>query len=373
MALLVVLSVGVLGYVRYRYGGGETFPDRTSDPEHGFDELEVVATTDYPPGNVAVAPDGRVFVTLHPDGRPSTKVALIEDGQLVPWPNEEMQRPAPEGIWFHTPLSLRIDRQNRLWVLDFAEHGTGQPKLLAFDLDSRELVHRFDVPREFAGAGSHLNDFQVHPDGDRIYIADASVFAQTPALLVYDIELRRMRRLLDSDVSVRAENFVITVEGQPQVVFGLFAVRPGVDSIALDRRGEWLYFAAMTASRFYRVRTRDLDDTTMSRDELSARVEALEPKTVSDGIAIDDEDRLYVSDPEHSAIVTREPDGTLRTLFRDPRLRWPDGFGFGPDGWLYVTCSALQHVLMKNPAEIAVHRPFHVYRFRSGATATPGH
>ena len=67
------------------------------------------------------------------------------------------------------------------------------------------------------------------------------------------------------------------------------------------------------------------------------------------------------------------PDGRLQTLVQSERLRWPDGFSFGPDGWLYVSCSSLQHVIGRPPSTIAAHAPYHVFRLRPGATAAAGH
>jgi sugar lactone lactonase YvrE len=82
---------------------------------------------------------------------------------------------------------------------------------------------------------------------------------------------------------------------------------------------------------------------------------------------------VYLSDPDQSAIVVLEPDGSLRTLLKDPKLRWPDGFSFGPDGWLYVTCSALHHVIMKSGAHVRSHAPYQIFRFRPGPGGVPGH
>jgi hypothetical protein len=60
-------------------------------------------------------------------------------------------------------------------------------------------------------------------------------------------------------------------------------------------------------------------------------------------------------------------------VVKDPMLRWPDGLSFGPDGWLYLTCSSLQHVLFVSGATMRAHAPYQIYRFRPGATAPAGH
>jgi sugar lactone lactonase YvrE len=94
---------------------------------------------------------------------------------------------------------------------------------------------------------------------------------------------------------------------------------------------------------------------------------------MSDGLSSDAAGALYLTDPEHSALVRLGADGRLATLLRDPRLRWPDGLSFGPDGWLYVTCSALHQVIGRTPGQVRSSAPFHVFRFRPGAEAPAGH
>ena len=115
----VFVVVALLAAVRILLGGGDRLPDLTSTPIFEGSVLETVAELDYPPGNIAVSEHGRVFFTLHPDGKPPVKVVELVDGKPVPYPNAEYQdeRSAGEGIpYFQTILSLRIDRQNRLWV-----------------------------------------------------------------------------------------------------------------------------------------------------------------------------------------------------------------------------------------------------------------
>src|SRR5436190_18093969 len=120
VGLLLVVAVLLL-VVRIFFGGGERLDDRTTAPAIPASAVEQVAALDYPPGNIAVSATGRVFLTLHPDGKPPLKVVELVDGRPVPFPDEAFQHPAYGTPHFATPLSMRIDRQNRLWVLDHAD------------------------------------------------------------------------------------------------------------------------------------------------------------------------------------------------------------------------------------------------------------
>lgn len=373
LILILVAAVVLAITLRVRYGGGEDFPDRTTAPVFPATVLEKVVDLDTPPGNIAVSADGRVFVSLHPEARPEIKVAEIVNRRVQPYPNLSFQNDPSNPRRFRSVLSLRIDRMNRLWTLDNADHGIAPGRLLAFDLGTGEVVHEYEFPREIAGLGSHLNDFQVSPDGRHIFIADASFFAKTPAVIVYDVEAGKARRLLEEHESVTAEHYVPVVQGRRMVALGLVTIRPGVDSIALDHRGEWLYIAPVTNNYMYRVRAQDLLDDSLSAAALELEVENFALKTMSDGITMDAEDNIYISDPEHSAIVQLDAQRQLKTLVKDPKLRWPDGFSFGPNGWLYVTCSSLQQVIGLPPSSVKENAPYQVYRFRPGPPGMPGH
>jgi len=368
IALVLVLAVTI----RALFGGGQRLEDRTGTPVLPASALELVVNLDYPPGNVAVSKTGRVFFTLHPDGRPPAKVLELVDGKPVPYPNDTFQHPAAGTANFRSILSLRIDQQGRLWTLDYADYGQGQPRLLAFDLSTNTLVHQYDFPSSIAGFLSMLNDLQVDPTGEKIYIAEASPIKQTPALIVYDTVKKASRRLLQGHPSVAAGPFITQAPGRDMIVYGLYALRIGIDSIALDKRGEWLYYGSVNGDRLYRIATRDVNDETLTPAALAARVQDFAAKTLSDGLTMDLADNVFLSDMEHSAILTLGPDRTLTTLLKDPRLRWPDGFSFAPEGWLYVTCSSLQHVLFVSTAHMQTHAPYQIFRFKPGTAGVPG-
>lgn len=373
--LLIALVLSVLAAVlELRYGGGSEFPNRSGAPRLHPGALEIVAKLPTPPGNIAVSADGRLFVSLHPEARPATKLIEIVEGKALAYPNEQFLDCKIEPRCFRDLLGIRIDRQNRLWTLDNGMHGIFPGRLLAFDLSSGAVVQDYEFPREIAGLGSHLNDLQVTADGLHVLIADASFFGKKPALIVFDVLKRQSRRLLTDHPSVRAEDFTPTAGGRHMEILGLVSIRPGVDSIVLDRANEWLYFAPITNLNLYRARVGDLLNPHLSAAELAGKVEVFAPKTMSDGLSSDDAGNIYLSDMEHSAIVMLKPDRSLETLVKDERLlRWPDGFSFGPDGWLYVSCSALQDVLGRLPGQIRDAAPYYVVRLKAPAAGTPGH
>ena len=366
---LITLIAVLLLVLKLRYGGGRTdFPDRSGPPTLPESALEVVAELPTPPGNIAVSADGRVFVSLHPEAKPSQTLMELVAGQAQPWPSAAAQSQ------FTDVLGIRIDAQQRLWTLDNGGHGAKPVKLTAFDVTSGKRVREIVFDRALASLGSHYNDLQVSADGGTIYIADASFFGLKPALVVVDVVSGRARRLLERHVSVTPEKYIPVVQGRRMEAFGLVAIRPGVDSIALSRDDQWLYYAPITSEHLYRIRTADLRNEALGPEQLAGQVETLAPKTMSDGISSDDQGRIYLSDLEHSAIVRYAPDtGAMETLIKTEKLRWPDGFSFGPDGWLYVTGSALNQVIGLPPSSVAEHAPYPVFRFQPGASAAAGH
>ncbi|WP_197470094.1 MULTISPECIES: SMP-30/gluconolactonase/LRE family protein [unclassified Oleiphilus] len=366
-AVVLIIGLGAAALDGF-YGGGDAFPDRSGQPLLPAEALIKVADLPYPPGNIAVSKNERIFFTYHPEGFPPYNIAELVDGEAKPFEFE-----SPAGLNLSTVLSMRLDRQGRLWLLDYGDHGQETPQILAVDIESREVVHHHRFSSDIAGLGSHMNDFQVSHDGTRIYIANASIIGLSPSIIVYDVIEQRARIAIEDHDSVDPDYYVPHVEGVKMLMFGVFAIRPGVDSIALDRNEEWLYFAPVTDEKMWRVRVSDLNNPALSAEALKTKIEAFGEKTMSDGITIDDEDTLYISDLEHSAIIQMRSDGSIQTLYKDKKLRWPDGFSFGPNGWLYVTASALQSVIAKPDQYIQEKGPYQIFKLKTDTTAYPGH
>ena len=51
----------------------------------------------------------------------------------------------------------------------------------------------------------------------------------------------------------------------------------------------------------------------------------------------------------------------------------PNSLTWGPDGWLYITCSALHQVIGRTPGQVRAAAPFQIYRFRPGVDGVAGH
>jgi sugar lactone lactonase YvrE len=367
LLFLVVLAL-VLAIVAWlRYGGGKPYPDLSTSPMLSSNSLEEVLSYPQPIGNVAVNRTGRVFFTVHPEARPrGNKLLEFVDGASIPFPDGASQRQL-----FDTVLGVAIDRQNRLWTIDHGNHGIRTARLLAFDLETGELIHDQSLEKHIAPVGSFLQDLQISVDGRTIVIADASFWRKQPAIIVYDIESATARRVLESHPSVSAENFLIRNQGHPMSYgAGIVSLRGGVDGIALGE--EWLYYGALSGSTLYRVRLRDIRDASIPDSQISVRVETYVSKPLSDGLSLDVDGNVYITDVEHNSIFRAGTDRELQTIVASSQVRWPDALSFGPDGWLYVADSALSDVILQSREHIKSQGPYRIFRFQPGVEGTPG-
>ncbi len=367
LLFLLILALILTTTAWIRYGGGDPYPDLSTPPMLGEHVIEAVLSYPQPIGNVAVSATDRLFFTVHPESRPQgNKLLEYVDGASVPFPDG-----ASQARLFDSVLGVVVDRFNRLWTIDHGNHGIRTARLLGFDLDTGNLVHDQRFAKDIAPAGSFLQDLQVSADGRTVIIADASFWRKKPAIIVYDIESASARRVLESHVSVAAQKYLIRSQGRNMTFGGgIVSLRGGVDGIALG--DEWLYFGALSGPGLYRVRLSDLTDASIPSTQIAARVERYVTKPLSDGLSIDVEGNVYITDVEHGSIFVVDKERDLRTLVRSPRLRWPDALSFGPDGWLYIADSALADVVLQSREHIRSSGPYTIFRFQPGTAGTPG-
>jgi sugar lactone lactonase YvrE len=369
---LFLLVVGVLAAIvlRVRYGGGEPYEDLSTSPVLDESMLEEVLSYPEPIGNVAVGADGRIFFTVHPESRPQgNKLLEWVDGAAVPFPSGTVQ-----PHLFNTVLGLAIDRQNVLWTIDNGNHGFGVARLLGFDLTTGNVAHDYEFRPETAPSGSFLQDLQVSADGKSVFIADASVWRQEPAIIVYNVETRSARRVLEGHQSVTAQDILVRTPTKDMTFLGgLVSLKTGVDGIAIDSENDWLYFGAINHSGLFRARVKDLLDETLPSGQLNNAVERFSDKPLSDGLSTDLSGNIYVTDVEHGAVFIVGQDRQPKTLIQSPRIRWADGLSFGPDGWLYLADSAIPEQVLKTKSHIQSRGPYFIYRFKPGYAGIPGH
>ena len=367
LLFLLILALVMTTVAWVRYGGGDPYPDLSTPPVLSENALEEVLSYPQPIGNVAVSESGRVFFTVHPEARPQgNKLLEFVQGASVPYPDG-----ASQTRLFDSVLGVVVDRFNRLWTIDHGNHGLRTARLLAFDLDSGELIHDQRFAADIAPAGSFLQDLQVSADGRTVVIADASFWRKKPAIIVYDIASASARRVLESHASVVAEKYLIRNQDQAMSFGGgIVSLRGGVDGIALG--DDWLYYGALSGSALYRIRLSDLRNPESPNTQVAARVERYTTKPLSDGMSIDVEGNVYITDVEHNSVFHVAANRELHTLIRSPRVRWPDALSFGPGGWLYIADSALADVVLQSQEHIKSKGPYRIFRFQPGIDGIPG-
>lgn len=306
-----------------------------------------------------------------------------------------------QGSWIPRPdldaativaLGLRIGASDRLYLCDFANFGlSGTPKMVVFQLGAEKsedrFVYSYEFPAAVVGKGSMLNDFNLNPDESALFIADTSFLAGVPALIACRVaamqqgSAKACRRVLEGHASVVPEMVNLNMNPSPMVLQmantrritgGSAHLRFGVDSIALDRAGKWLYYGPFSGSVLWRVPADVLLQEGLSAADVESNVEVFSSKPITDGISVDGAGNILLATPEHYAVAKVDAQSrNISVVLRSTEyLQWPDGLGFGPDNWLYVTCSALHHTFLgRNLSELA---PFYIMRMKMDVGAMPG-
>jgi sugar lactone lactonase YvrE len=82
-----------------------------------------------------------------------------------------------------------------------------------------------------------------------------------------------------------------------------------------------------------------------------------------DGIWMDKQSNIYLSNVQAKAVSRLTPDRKLETLVQDSRLRWPDTFSEGSDGAIYITAFHIKDSPTYNKGKSVRTLPYQAFRF----------
>jgi sugar lactone lactonase YvrE len=347
-------------------------------------KVEVIAKLAERPGNIAVTPDGRILMSLHPFGNPKYRVVeLLPDQTTRPFPTAQWsQAPNRNGVGFDAVIGLESDRNGVVWMLDKGGVKGSVPKLVAWNTQQNKLVRVIQIPEPAFQPNSFMQDLSVDLDHQAIYIADMSrgdlIGVSNPAIVVVDLKTGLSRRALVNHQSLQPErgaNF--RIDSRALMVSngkgGWVQPELGLNPITIDPKNEWVYYGAMNSRSLYRVRTTDLLNPSLSPAQVGAKVERYGDKAISDGISIDSSGNVYVTDVNANAIGVTTQKGQYRVLYKDDAvLSWADGMSYGSDGFFYVTVNQLHRNAALNGGKDTSKPPYLIIRFKPLASGAVG-
>jgi sugar lactone lactonase YvrE len=338
----------------------------------GHELTQVYANNDFQLTGITVSKSGRMFLNFPrwSDRYQYAVVELLPNGSTRPFPDETWNKwdgkAASAGKAFVCVQSVVVDSNDTLWVLDPAAPLLGPivpggPKLVQIDVRSNKVARVIPFGNDVAPVNSYLNDVRFDLGRSTAYITDSG----KGAIVVVDLKSGRARRLLDGHPSVLADPKVdIAINGKPVRNEQGKPPQFNSDGITLSPDGDYLYYQALTGATLYRIKTSVLRNAGAQPAAVAAAVETVGKTFPVDGLWMDAQNRLYLSDLTHNAISRRASGGRMETLITDPRLQWPDTFTQGADGTMYVTTSRIHQTARFNKGKDARNGPYAVYKFR---------
>ena len=351
-----MLAIGLFGVVRGN--AGEVSLDVAAELMHG-------------PSGLAVAPDNSLIVGFHQYFKTRERVVRVDrQGETVPFPNEEIGafEGAGGSVALDAVMGVHGSDRGNIWMLDNGRRSEQMAKVVGWNFSEKKLHRVFHLPEPATIDSSFVADFTVDAAETHAYIADPAAGGDA-ALIVLDLKTGVARRLLQGHVSVVPEGIPLLVSGrklQAQCQDGSQAEPlAGVNPIAVDRKGKFLYFGPMKSRKLYRIPTSILNDQSLTPEAVAAAVEVYADKPICDSIAIDAKDNIYIGDLTRNAIaVILAKDRKLIDYVVDPKMAWPDGLTFGGDGRLYFYCSQINRCSWFSEGVDETKAPFLVYRVK---------
>jgi hypothetical protein len=309
------------------------------------DEVEEVLQFSLAPAALTSSPSGEWLVALDQREKPSLRaVRILKSGEVIPFPDRAMST-ADTGA--RLPLdaleAISVSQDGIVWMLDNGRRSETNPKLVGWNIEKDRLHRIIHLNAPAVIPSSFCTDLALDPTEPIAYIADPAK-GQDAALIVADLNTGLCRRLLQGSpcvqpdpsvtlpVSALSERTTRRIDGTTTVT------QCGVDALAIDRRGEWLYFAGLQSHTLYRLPAPLLRNLDTPEADLVKAVENYATKPTSISMAMDSKGNLYLGESANRAIgIIDAKERTYRPLVSDVRLLWPDSLTFGHDGRLYFS------------------------------------
>ena len=305
-------------------------------------DLETVFQFSLAPAGVTLASDGTWLLGVNQSEKPRLRaVRISRSGEVSPFPTEKMSLGDPGAA---TPLdaveSLQSAPEGLIWLLDNGRRSEVPPKIIGWNDDKKRVQQVLYLAPPAIVPGSFVSDIVIASESSHIFISDPAN-GTNAALIVLDRETGIARRCLEGHPSVipdpgatlgttRTGKETRRLDGTSMVPHG------GVRSLVMDRKSQWLYFAAVQSHAVYRLPVALLRDPSVPEAKLAAAIERYASKPPAASLTIDGKNNLYVGDIQGRAIgVIEASNRQYRILTSDARLLWPDGLCFGQDGKLY--------------------------------------
>ncbi|OWK69167.1 major royal jelly family protein [Pedobacter sp. AJM] len=338
--------------------------------------MEVASFGKYQPIGVTVsAKTNRLFVSF-PKREPYLYgLTEIVNGERKPFPDEEWNKTDTINMRNHfvSVQDLYADEKNFLWVLDSRPGGSasifgsdqaqkkeGHFKLLQINLADNKVVnvyHFDDLPKD----KSALNDIVVDHDKQLAYLSDPGL----SAIVVLELKTGKSRTVLQKDTATLANpGFILHLDNRDVVDHAGKPFTSNVNGIALTHDNPYFYFRAINQTKLYRIKTEYLADTRLSETQISEGVEMVAETGVCHGMIADKKGNIYLSSSPDYSVKYVSPDGKLHTLVTDKRLSWPDSFGIGDDGYLYLSCAQLNRQEKYNKGKDRTDYPYRIYKVK---------
>jgi hypothetical protein len=264
---------------------------------------------------------------------------------------------------------MTIDKQNRIWFIEPASLDFKHTRVSAFDLDTKQRVEFFEFPE---GQAKFAEDIRVTSDGKYVVLPNPGLFSFTPSsLVVYSVFNHTFTSIKSDHPCMRPEDWIIqTPYGPDRLLGGLLNFSVGIDGIEISDDQKWLYLASMTNSRLCRVPMSVVLNSATTTTSFNQSIEDLGQKPMSDGITIDRNGRVILTDVEHGSIMAFDSNTKrLSKLGGSKNIVWPDGIVVAGNGDVYFTDSSIpsyldQFVRPPKESKLAEHRPYFIYRLK---------